>query len=493
MTPSDDALVPARARSSTAQAADALSDRYRAVRAHSLHLAQPLSPEDRLAQSMPDCSPTKWHLAHTTWFFETFVLAPNVAGYVPFDPAFGYLFNSYYEAVGPRHPRPARGLITRPSSREVTAYREHVDREMERLLARRRRAGDPRADRARPRPRGAASGTDPDGHPPPLLPLAASTRSIRRPRPAPVTRAATSSGCASTAASPRSATGAGGSPSTTRGRAHRVFLAPYELSSRLVTNGEWLRFMEDGGYRRHEFWHADGWARVREEGWSCPLYWRNDGGIWREMTLAGSRSLDLVAPVGHVSFYEAGAYAAWAGARLPTEAEWEHAATDQVRRVRTAGRFGLAVDRQRLSAPPGLRRVRGRGGRVQRQVHGRPDGAQGRSLRHAPGPCAADLPQLLLSPSALDVLRRPARPRRGGPRGDLRRSGESGAVGAAQDVVVEMVLRRPGLRAVRGDLRDAGILSDAPGDGAAHRRSRRSSPAISPRARAWWNSAAGPV
>jgi dimethylhistidine N-methyltransferase len=325
MTPPNDA-TPAPEKISAASRADPLAQRYRHVRAHSHRLAEPLSPEDRLAQSMADCSPTKWHLAHTTWFFETFILAPNVADYTPFDPAFGYLFNSYYEALGARHPRPARGLITRPSSREVTAYRDHVDREMERLLAR---------------------GVGPETRDLVVLGLAHEEQHqelilmdilnlfaaspidpvYAAAAPAPATRKRDNAWVSCAGGEVEIGHRGEGFAFDNEGPRHRVLLAPYDLASRLVTNGEWLRFMEDGGYRRHEFWHADGWARAESEGWSCPLYWRNDGGIWREMTLAGCRSLDLVAPVGHVSFYEAAAYAAWAGARLPTEAEWEHATT----------------------------------------------------------------------------------------------------------------------------------------------------------------------
>jgi dimethylhistidine N-methyltransferase len=323
MTPLDHA---ARAPAALDRAGDALLQRYRHVRAHSQRLAKPLSPEDRLAQSMPDCSPTKWHLAHTTWFFETFVLEPNAQDYAPFDPAFGYLFNSYYEALGARHPRPARGLITRPSSREVTAYRDHVDGEMERLLAR---------------------GVSPETRDLVVLGLAHEEQHqelilmdilnlfaaspidpvYSAAAPAPVTRKRDNVWSAFDGADVEIGHAGDGFAFDNEGPRHRVYLPPYALASRLVTNGEWLSFMEDGGYRRHEFWHADGWARAQSEGWSCPLYWRNDGGIWREMTLAGCRSLDLVAPVTHISFYEAAAYAAWAGARLPTEAEWEHAAT----------------------------------------------------------------------------------------------------------------------------------------------------------------------
>ncbi len=336
MTPSDDALAPVKSAYSH-PSDDRLRSQYRRVRSHSQRLAEPLSPEDRVAQSMPDCSPTKWHLAHTTWFFETFVLTPNAPGYTAFDPAFGYLFNSYYEALGARHPRPARGLITRPSSREVTAYRDHVDREMERLLA-----------------RGVAPATrelivlglaHEEQHQElilmdilhlfaasPIDPIYSASA------PAPVTRRRDSEWLGFDGGVVEIGHDGEAFAFDNEGPRHRVLLAPYAMASRLVTNGEWLQFMEDGGYRRHEFWHADGWARAQGEGWTCPLYWRNEGGIWREMSLAGCRSLDLVAPVRHVSFYEAAAYAAWAGARLPTEPEWEHAATTR------AGAFEQLAD-----------------------------------------------------------------------------------------------------------------------------------------------------
>ena len=298
---------------------------FRGVRAASLARAAPLSPEDQQAQSMPDASPTKWHLAHVTWFFETFLLAPHLPGYRVFDPAFGYLFNSYYEAVGPRHPRPARGLVTRPGLARVLAYRAHVDAAMERLLS-----GDPPSEvvdlvvlglaheeqhqelilmdvlhlfaQSPVRP-GYGPGHEPTRADAPL-------KWIDR-HGGCVTIGSDGDGFAFDNESPR----------------HDVLLRPYRLASRLVTNREWLAFIDDGGYARAELWLADGWARVREEDWEAPLYWtRCDAGGWQEMGLTGLQPLDPDAPTLHVSYYEADAYATWAGKRLPTEAEWEHAA-----------------------------------------------------------------------------------------------------------------------------------------------------------------------
>ncbi len=301
-----------------------LAERYRTVRAGSLARAAPLSAEDQQAQSMPDASPTKWHLAHVTWFFETFLLVPHLPGYRMFDPSFVYLFNSYYEAVGPRHPRPARGLITRPGLERVLAYRAHVDAAMERLLA-----SDPPAELAELVVLGLAHE---EQHQElvlmdvlhlfaqsPVSPTYGPGFEAAR-ADAPLTWIELHGGCVAIG------TTGDGFAFDNEGPRHDVLLRPYRLASRLVTNREWLAFMEDGGYARADLWLSDGWARVRDEGWEAPLYWARGDAGWRAMGLTGLQPLDLDAPVLHVSYYEADAYATWAGKRLPTEAEWEHAA-----------------------------------------------------------------------------------------------------------------------------------------------------------------------
>jgi dimethylhistidine N-methyltransferase len=327
-------------------------------------LTRALTAEDQLAQSMPDASPTKWHLAHTTWFWETFLLVPRLAGYRPFDPRFHYLFNSYYEALGPRQPRPERGLLTRPSLDDVIAYRTHVDEAMGVLLA------DGAAELAALLDLGLAHE---EQHQElilmdilhlfaqsPLQPAYAPPRAFQPgPAPEPPRFVAFEGGLVEIGhAGPNSDRGFAFDNESPR---HKVWLEPFELADRLVTNAEWLAFMADGGYRRAELWLSEGWARVQAEGWEAPLYWRQapagEGGGWTAMTLHGLRPVDPAAPVAHISFYEAEAYAAWAGARLPTEAEWEHAAQGQA----VAGNF-LGSGRLEPVAPPpgaGLRQMFG--------------------------------------------------------------------------------------------------------------------------------------
>jgi ergothioneine biosynthesis protein EgtB len=303
--------------------------RYHSVRQTTENLARPLSPEDCQIQSMPDASPVKWHLAHTTWFFETFVLTPSAPEYTVFHPSFTYLFNSYYNAVGDRLARPNRGLITRPTLDEVYNYRAATDRAMEGFLA---SAGDSL-------PASVASvielGLNHEQQHQELIltdikhalsqnPLRPAYRSdVARPAQArlgPLKWAFVVEGVkwighegptfAFDNEIPR----------------HRVFCAPFELAHRLVTSGEFLAFIDDGGYKRPELWLSDGWSTVNAQRWESPLYWEKRDGSWWLNTLGGRRPLDEAEPVCHVSYYEADAYARWTGARLPTEAEWESAA-----------------------------------------------------------------------------------------------------------------------------------------------------------------------
>ncbi len=303
----------------------ALAARFAAVRQRSLDLAAPLSAEDMLVQSMPDASPTKWHLAHSSWFFETFVLIPNVPGWRTPDPAYAVLFNSYYEGVGERWTRERRGLVTRPSLTDMLAYRGAVTEGVADLID---RGVD--AETAAIIELGLHHEQQ---HQELILTDILSVLALQPCRPA---------YAAPPPAPPRTprATGwvefAGGVVEIghdgdgyafdNEGPRHAAFLRPYRLADRLVTNGEWRAFMADGGYDRAELWLSDGIAAVREHGWRAPLYWEDMDGGWSAFGLHGLQPLEPEAPVTHVSLYEADAYARWAGARLPTEAEWEHAA-----------------------------------------------------------------------------------------------------------------------------------------------------------------------
>jgi dimethylhistidine N-methyltransferase len=327
LTPADGAAPPARA-ALPEQAPNALLSRYLAVRAHTLTLAMALTAEDQAVQSMPDASPTKWHQAHTTWFFETFILARFDPDHVPFDPLFGYLFNSYYETVGARRPRPTRGLVTRPSLGEVRVYRRHVDEAMSRLLS------GPAAEAVELAALLDLGLAHEEQHQELILmdilhlfgqmpgrPVYHATDPVPAGAPTPMGFRTFAGGVVEIGHSGEGFAFDNESPR------HQTLLAPYRLADRLVTNAEWLAFVVDGGYARPELWLSDGWGRVQAEGWRHPLYWvQDESGDWEVMGLSGLRPLDPAAPVTHVSYFEADAYARWAGKRLPTEAEWEHAA-----------------------------------------------------------------------------------------------------------------------------------------------------------------------
>ncbi len=321
-----------------------LSARYRAVRAQSERLCAPLEVEDYGVQSMADVSPPKWHLAHVSWFFEAFLLRPYLADYRVLDERYDHLFNSYYQTHGRPFARPRRGLLSRPTVAEVYRYRAHVDQAMAQLLE--QPPGEWREEIARrlelglqheqqhqelllmdikhilaqnpllPAYRSDLAGAA-ESHDPPLR-WHAYPAGIR----------------------PMGHAGEGFAFDCERPR-HRVFVEAFELASRPVSNGEYAEFIAAGGYGRSDWWLADGWDRLQQAAWQAPLYWQQDAGQWLEMTLGGLRPLDLKAPVCHLSYYEADAFAAWAGARLPSEAEWEVAAEEQP----AAGNF---VEQERL-------------------------------------------------------------------------------------------------------------------------------------------------
>ena len=304
-----------------------LRRRFDHVRRRSLVLVEPLSDEDCTAQSMPDASPVKWHLAHTTWFFETFILERFETGFRPFHPAFRVLFNSYYNGIGDKHPRAQRGLVTRPGMAVVHAYRLDVDARMLRLL-------ESRADDAALAELLALGLEHEQQHQEliltdvkhllaqnPLYPAYAGTALAASPPAPALLWRGVEGGLADIGHA------GGGFSFDNELPRHRQYVAPFELASRLVTNGEYLAFIEAGGYRDASLWLSEGWDQVCAGKLEHPIYWLHEkGGLWREFTLYGEHALDPSLPATHLSLYEADAYARWAGARLPTEAEWELAA-----------------------------------------------------------------------------------------------------------------------------------------------------------------------
>ena len=310
-------------------AASGQLQRYRDIRTFSARLCEPLETEDYVIQTMADVSPTKWHLAHTSWFFETFLLTLHLAGYQSPNPRYRFLFNSYYNAVGEQHYRPHRGFVSRPTVADVFAYRRHVDANMEKLLEA-GVGGDTAAI--------VEIGLHHEQQHQELMitdikhvlscnPL---KPSYHRSEPAEIAPDdPPAQGWVSFEAGIRSIghTGDGFCYDNEMPR-HRVFLEPFRLASRLVTCGEYEAFIKDGGYERPELWLSEGWATVNERGWKAPLYWEQKDGAWFVFTTSGLRALREDEPVAHVSYFEADAFARWAGRRLPTEAEWETAAAD---------------------------------------------------------------------------------------------------------------------------------------------------------------------
>lgn len=329
--------------------ASSLRERLFATRALSSELARPLSDEDQVVQAMDDASPAKWHLAHTTWFFEAFLLKPFLAGYRVFDERFEYCFNSYYESVGPRHPRPKRGLLTRPSAQEVRAYRASIDAALDRLLA------------GPLEPEAAALielGINHEQQHQELLltdilslfaaePLRPAYREtgpgVALGKVAPLAWVAFDGGIAAVGHDGEGFAYDNESPR------HDALLRPFKLANRSVTNAEWMEFIADGGYATPTLWLADGWNTVRGQDWRAPLYWEDVEGGPAQMSLNGFRPIDPAAPVTHISYYEADAFARWAGYRLPTEFEWEVAAASVPLEGRTLGSGHL----QPMQAEPG--------------------------------------------------------------------------------------------------------------------------------------------
>ncbi len=306
---------------------ETLAEAYARVRADSERLCQPLEIEDYGIQTMPDVSPPKWHLAHTSWFFETFLLKPYLPGYSEYHPLYAHLFNSYYETAGTYHPRPERGLLARPTVAEMYAYRAYIDEHMQTLLDR-DNAGNVTAVVERTR-----LGLNHEQQHQELL--LTDIKHIYAYNPLrPVYKRPIADSAAGRAGPPMAFVEVEGGVQeigfvgegfcydneTPR---HRVYVEDFRLATRLVTNGEYRAFIDDGGYRQPQWWLSDAWKCIRTQQWQAPLYWELRDGEWWRMTLRGIRPVDEYEPVCHVSYYEADAFARWAGKRLPTEAEWE--------------------------------------------------------------------------------------------------------------------------------------------------------------------------
>jgi len=343
------------------KAAKPLAARLFETRNLSLALAAPLTPEDMVVQAMDDASPTKWHLAHVTWFFETFVLTPHLPGYRAFDDTFNYCFNSYYESLGPRHPRPKRGLLTRPSAERVLAYRAHVDDGLQTLLSR-------DEGRSHDVARLIEIGINHEQQHQELLLTDILALFAANPlRPA---YQASPSGLDLSEPDPLRWIGFAGGiyriGHASEGFCwdnerplHEALVHPFRFADRPVTNAEWVAFMEDGGYRTASLWLADGWTTINREGWNSPLYWEETDAGWFQMSLQGLLPVVPAAPVAHVSYYEADAFARWAGKRLPTEFEWEVAAEGEEAAGNTLQSGALSPQRAQAASGDGPRQLFG--------------------------------------------------------------------------------------------------------------------------------------
>ncbi len=315
---------------STGTPISSLRGRLAQTRAMSLKIAEPLTEEDQIVQAMEDASPTKWHLAHTTWFFEEFILKPYDPAYKVWDERFNYCFNSYYENAGPRHPRPKRALLTRPTNEEVITYRQHIDRALDNFFDRGGNGPSPEALAL------IELGINHEQQHQELMftdVLALFAGNPLRP----AYRAAQSEELSGKSAAEVSYLDVPGGIFDVghdgegffydnEGPRHQQLIRPFRLANRLVTNAEWQEFMAAGGYSTATLWLSDGWATAGREGWEAPLYWEQRDGEWHQMTLRGLAPVSPANPVTHVSYYEADAFARWAGKRLPTEFEWEVAA-----------------------------------------------------------------------------------------------------------------------------------------------------------------------